>query len=94
MSTENGFTHRVRLWLDNVEPTYLAVHATARAVLESSGSVVEFADWLKAMVEDGVPELKASVYSDLLTVAIASVDWYELAKDYLEEEREEAALDA
>lgn len=40
---------------------------------------------LKDWVEEMVPELGASMFSDLLTAALGEVDWYEIAENWLSE---------
>jgi hypothetical protein len=97
MKTEryNGWKNRetwcVSLWIDNKRTTY----ETARRMAEKfrrggtragQESVYPFADALKKWIEDElVPDLGASMASDLLNTALGRVDYDEIAKHILEE---------
>jgi hypothetical protein len=90
----NGWTNYetwcVALWIDNEEAEYHTTRAKARAFNAGTRDPNrtpqgEFADWLKEYVEETMPELPPSLWSDLLRAAFSEVDWYEIAAHYLEE---------
>ena len=85
----NGYsnyqTWNVSLWLDNNEDTYHHVRRMAD-IFKLGDTSWEFVDWLKNHVENTNPLAdNASVYSDLLGHALASVNWNEIADNILEE---------
>ena len=98
----NRETWLVKLWIDNEQHTYQRAQEMARYWVthrEGIGSsrVALFADALEDWISDAdAPTmydasgeyLPASVYSDLLDTALARVDWYEIAKAYLDDVRE------
>ena len=99
MATETyeGWSNRqtwgVNLWLSNDEGCYrdirgLAYEATTRPREER---VSHLADEINQYVEDLMPDLGATLQSDLLTWALAEVDWFEIAKAWLEDASEESA---
>jgi hypothetical protein len=52
------------------------------------------ADRIKQYASDEEPELGASLWSDLLSAALSSVDWYEVAEHYFPEDEDEAEAEA
>jgi hypothetical protein len=98
-TTYNGWTNYetwcVNLWMDNEQgsqeffrETCRTIHAetdaygTGFTVAESAR--FRFADWLKHYYsEESKPELRG-VYGDLLTAALSSVNWDQLARHYIE----------
>jgi len=80
----NGYTNyqtwNVALWIDNDEGMYDYAHEMA-AELEKPSRI---ADWLKDYIEELNPVTDASMFSDLMGHALASVDWYEIAENLLE----------
>lgn len=77
----NYETWAVALWIDNDAGLYQEMHRIARRMTEG-----RLADHIKSTIEDGAPDLEASLYSDLLNAALSKVDWYEVAQHYIEEE--------
>jgi hypothetical protein len=79
----------VALWLDNEqslqrEAQRLANRSTHRA-----------ADALKTFVTDDIlPDLGASLASDLLNAAVSEVDWQEVAEHFQDEDTDEESGDA
>lgn len=98
MSTYNGWanyeTYATKLWLDNEEPTYREAIALARKAQRKSLEPWEFGRLLKDWLEDDMPDLGPSLWSDLLGSAFSDIEWTEIAQAYLEETYEEDAEDA
>ena len=104
MTDEQGYngwknyeTWAVALWIDNEEWSYNETRSQAQVFTEDpederNGRTVEgvYADWLKEYVEETMPDLGASLWSDLLNAAFGEVDWYEIAENYLSEIEEGA----
>ena len=92
----NYETWAAKLWLDNEQGTYLEVTGEASQRFsdaqdnESEPDVYDFANWLKSYVEDMLPELDASLASDLLNAAFSEINWQEVAEAYLGDAKEEA----
>jgi hypothetical protein len=97
-TTYNGWrnheTWNVALWLGNDEGLYHATRDLVRDALEST-SVVSgqrdkvgmVADALQSfVVDDLAPDLGASFAQDLLSSALGSVDWYEIAESLIEDD--------
>ena len=86
VSTYNGWTNRetwlVSLWLNNDQDSYELLNN----VLGLSTSSTRKAEKLQDLVEDQMYdlELKASLWSDLLSTALAKVDWLEVIESNLE----------
>lgn len=92
----NYETWAVALWIHNEE--YWQVEEAEGAYREAvedapdgnreewtSDAAGKVADQLKSEFEDGNPlGNDASVYGDLLTAALGEVNWYEIAKNYVE----------
>jgi hypothetical protein len=90
MSADNGFTHRVRLWIDNDYGLYTEVHSLARQA--SEGGENDLADAIRALIEPEELPVQGAL-ADLLSLALVTVQWDELARDYMEEEREAMVLE-
>jgi hypothetical protein len=96
----NHSTWAVALWIDNEPGTYETRRDMAREVIrdhenedgdldpeQKDDAVSEFADRIQAFVEnDMMPDLGASLASDLLSSALSDVDWREIAENWLEED--------
>lgn len=85
--------HLIQLWLDNEEPSYLYV----RELAQNADSQYELGESLRQFVEavcaancghDDSEYWPEGIAGDLLSAAIGSVDWYEMAGRYLERENE------
>ena len=84
--TYNGWTNRetwlVSLWLNNDQGNYELLSN----VLGLSTSSTRKAERLHNLIEDQMYdlELEASLWSDLLSTALTSVDWLEVIESNLE----------
>lgn len=101
---KNYETWAYALWMDNEESSYNASRAMASEVLaeaadhdnvgsgiwtERQAAVFTLADRLKDEAEEAMPDLQASVWSDLLRSAIQEIDWIEIASNLIEEVADE-----
>lgn len=89
----NYETWAVNLWLENEEGSYNYWRgATQKAWGEtdekseerSSDARSALEDRLKSEIEEGAPDLGATLWSDLMTAALGEVDWREIADSMLE----------
>ena len=86
ISTYNGFKNRetwlTSLWLNNDQDSYELLSN----VLGLSTSSTRKAEKLHKLVEDQMYdlELEASLWSDMLSTALAKVDWLEVIESNLE----------
>lgn len=81
----NGYrnypTWNVALWLDNDE----ALHNMVRELVEDCDDATELEERLESLVDETlVPDLGASMASDLFGWAMSYVDWAELSDGYWE----------
>ena len=94
---KNYETWAVALWIDNEEGTHERRREMAREATEGAEPMYglsaadiarsNYSDALKEWAEsDLIPELPASLASDLLGAALSEVDWYEIAGNWLGEE--------
>lgn len=95
----NGWTNyetwATHLWISNSEESDNFATSLAAGARKAASKPDEFgltrkpegvlADALKEWIEEEAPDLPASLYSDLLSSALGRVDWYEIARAYLEE---------
>lgn len=82
----NGWSNRetwcVSLWLANDEKTYYAVRELATEAKDSYAA----AQAIREYVEEFHPLAhEANLFSDLLSAALASIDWLEVAESILNE---------
>lgn len=89
----NGWTNyetwAVKLWLDNEEHSYRYWTDLAQTCARYQDGANRLASTLRDEVTEQAPELGASLFSDLLSAALAEVDWYELASSFLDDVDEE-----
>lgn len=102
----NGWTNyetwAVALWLDNEEGSYhhkAELADTAWEDAEGSSTRKEDAEItlghaLKVWLEESMPDLGGTLWSDLLSAAMSEVNWHEIAVAALEEYEEEVEEEA
>lgn len=102
--TYNGWTNYetwlVNLWMDNEPGSQEFFRETAKEIYAETDSYntglnkqeyarCRYADWLKQYhAEENRPELPG-LYGDLLGAALASVNWDEIARHYIDAVKEE-----
>jgi hypothetical protein len=94
----NGWTNyetwAVKLWFDNEEASYRNWTERARSLKGREDDACQFADELKESVAEGNPLAdESSLYADLLSAAISEVDWFEIARSYLDDVEDEDKAD-
>lgn len=92
---KNYETWVFNLWIDNEEPTYnywrkvaAANWATAeptKILTRRQNAKYHLAADLKHWAEEQAPNLRASVWADLMAAAMSEVDWDEIAESMLAE---------
>ena len=86
---KNYETWAVALWIDNDQGSYEQSRQLARDVLtsgqETRTHAGALADALQEVTTYEMPDLGASVWTDLLNAAVSEVDWYEIAENYLQD---------
>ena len=87
----NYETWAVKLWLRSSRSSRSYWTERARELHGSHTAVDLLSDQLKDKLIDASPLQEPSVYADLLNAALSKVDWYELARSYLDQLGEEKA---
>lgn len=91
---KNYETWNVNLWLDNDGSDEIIREMAADYRDDTNG----LAHAIQEMIEENMPDLGASMFSDLLSAAMREVDWYEIAEHYIDdlepEEDEETETDS
>lgn len=93
----NYETWATALWLDNEQHSYEGARETARQCYRDAEAttyglsrldvaVHDLADVLREELDEAMPDLEASMWSDLLRSAFGEIDWKELAEHYLDDE--------
>ncbi len=82
MTTYNGWTNKVtwlvKLWIDNDQPAYFYWQEQ----VISNTNCYQLADQLERFYQDIAPE-QAGLFADLLSNALAEVNWYEIANSLI-----------
>lgn len=69
------------IWIENEEGLYNAVNEQAHAKGQTADAL---ADYVRELLTENAPQLGgASVWADLLDLALESVDYYQIAADLL-----------
>lgn len=100
-TAEQSLTHHVALILDNEETFYLQRREIVQAAMNEAVTRFQgrpkvairiaaenLKDWAGQIVEDETGDLAFGLARELLTTALAFVDWDALAESWIEEERE------
>lgn len=81
-TTYNGWSNRetwlVSLWLNNNEYSYLLLNDILRLNISNSSKAHKLQELVDNQLDD--LELGASLFSDLLSTALAKVNWLEVVK--------------
>lgn len=80
----NYETWNCALWLDNDRNYQVMVFNKAKELALHPNGLSLMEDWLKEFVNDGCPELTASMYSDILNAALREINYREIAKSLLD----------
>ncbi len=81
----NYETWVVKLWMGNEEPSYRYWQHEARHAKDAYALMSA----IKDAHEEAMPDLGASVFSDLLGAAMSEVNWYEIAESLFTEAHED-----
>ncbi len=104
MADYNGWTNyetwNIKLWIDNEQGSQEYWQEQAQAAWDESqrnpesrfrDAACDLADRLKGEFEEAMPDLGATCWADLLGAALSEVNWYEIAKNMLEDVDKETA---
>lgn len=85
----NHSTWCVNLWLENDEGSYRYWRDMARECLrldreDKAGAASGLASNMKIELTENMPDLGATVWADLLQSSFSDVDWYEIAKSWID----------
>lgn len=78
--TSRQATRIAWVWIENEEGLYNAVNEQAHAEGQTADAL---ADYVRELLTENAPQLGASVWADLLDLALESVDYQEIARDLL-----------
>ncbi len=78
----NYETWAVALWLDNEQGSQEEAREIATRPVHAWEAARDLKDWL----DECMPDLGGTLWSDLLRSAFDSVDWHEVAEHYREED--------
>ena len=78
--TSRQATRIAWVWIENDEGLYNAVNEQAHAEGQTADAL---ADYVRELLTGNAPQLGASVWADLLDLALESVDYQEIARDLL-----------
>lgn len=90
----NGYTNYetwcISLWIDNDGSSSEIVTNMTKDALKTGSPAYELSHALKDLHENDNPLASdANVYSDLLQAALSSVNWYEIAENWIENIKED-----
>lgn len=101
--THNGWTNyetwNIKLWMDNEANTqeywrdrainWLSISIADNVFTKEERATLDLADEIRDEFNEGMPDLGCSTYADLLNGAMSEVNWYEIAKSLIEDNKEE-----
>lgn len=79
----NYETWAVKLWIDNEQASQEYWQERASECMDMPDAQYTLADWIKDETETLAPEIEG-VYSDLLSAALSSVNWREIAEGMID----------
>lgn len=97
MSEYNGWTNyetwNVKLWIDNDEHSSWYWSEQASNILDENDgdettATFDLAKHLETMVMKNMPQMEAGPYQDILTAALQSVNWHEIAESMIGQAKE------
>lgn len=84
MTEKETATRIAWVWIENDEGLYNGVYARAREIAkESARPADDLADFIREYLDDSAPLTEAGIYTDLLSFAIETVDYCQIARDIL-----------
>jgi hypothetical protein len=97
----NGWTNyetwNAMLWIDNdwrLSEQFAMIAADLTGSYEDADKMAcLLADNIKDMFEEFQPELEPGFYSDVLNASMRVVNWYEIAKTYIDAEIEQQSIE-
>lgn len=93
--TYNGWTNyetwNIKLWIDNDGSLeYWEERAKELLDRDPENAAYNLSKALEEEIMENAPDLGASMYADILTAALSSANWYEIAESIVDAVREEA----
>jgi hypothetical protein len=98
----NGWTNYetwcAKLWIDNDQGLYYTIQEVAKQYIKDKNHIYTLSNFVKDTLEEGMPEIDASLYSDLLNTSFSQINFYEIAESIcddldIEDEDEEEKED-
>lgn len=81
----NGWTNYetwlAKLWMDNDYYVYKDMQAIGEMYKKTGESIFDFSKYIKNTMEESMPDLRASLFSDLLNASFSQIDFYEIAEN-------------
>jgi hypothetical protein len=86
----NYETWNCKLWLDNDQANYENIkdhidHLKVKSNLTKNDLVYKLSQYLEHLINMETPELKASMYSDMLSASLREINFLEIAEAYYED---------
>lgn len=85
---DNNATWYAALWLSNNAELYGAAQHFVKGYEDEGGNdddlIPALADFIRDLIEQNAPYLGSSLYQDLLAQSIKEIDYYQVARDWLD----------